>query len=357
MTIKTVATLLFGLGLLSMLLAVAAAQDQSSSNNSEIKIHAVGDIMLGTSYPEGLLPPNDGADELAEVAPILRDADLTFGNLEGPLLDGGSSTKCTDPTKKCFSFRVPTRYGKYLKDAGFDAMNLANNHALDFGVEGRSSSKAVLESLGIAHTGEVGDIAHLTIKGQKIAIIGFATYPAMNNLLNLEVARTAVTKLVRDNDIVIVSFHGGGEGPGYTHVARGDEIFLGEDRGDLRRFTHAMIDAGAAMVLGHGPHVFRAMEVYRNHLIVYSMGNFATYGPFNLQGPTGIAGIVEVRLSTDGRFLGGRIYPTKQIKPGGPRLDPDGAIIPILQRLSTEDFGENGIDVSSDGILNIKRAG
>src|SRR5437870_12469056 len=69
----------------------------SQTDDSEIKIAAVGDIMLGTSYPDGLLPSNDGADLLTEVAPILRAADMTFGNLEGPLLDGGSSTKCTDP--------------------------------------------------------------------------------------------------------------------------------------------------------------------------------------------------------------------------------------------------------------------
>jgi poly-gamma-glutamate capsule biosynthesis protein CapA/YwtB (metallophosphatase superfamily) len=352
---KKIPTFLFMLAASAAFLIAAAGQNQNSSD-SEIKIKAVGDIMLGTSYPDGLLPPNDGANELAEVAPILRDADLTFGNLEGPLLDGGSSTKCTDPTKRCFSFRVPTKYGKYLKDAGFDVMNLANNHALDFGVEGRNSSKATLESLGIAHTGEVGDVAHLTIKGKKIAIIGFATYPAMNNLLNLEVSKAAVTKLVKENDLVIVSFHGGGEGASYTHVAHGDEIFLGEDRGDLRRFTHAMIDCGAAMILGHGPHVFRAMEVYRDRLIVYSMGNFATYGPFVLSGPSGIAGIVEVRLSLDGKFLGGKIYPTKQIKPGGPHLDPNGEIIPALRQLSSDDFGPNGIDVSDDGTLSVKKA-
>ena len=332
-----------------------AANGRNQSSDSEIKIAAVGDIMLGTSYPDGLLPPNDGANLLTEVGPILRAADMTFGNLEGPMLEGGSSSKCTDPTsKRCFSFRVPTRYGKYLKEAGFDVMNLANNHALDFGFEGRNSSKTVLEGLGIAHTGEVGDVARLTVKGKRIAVIGFATYGAMNNLLNLEASKAAVTKLVKENDIVIVSFHGGGEGPNYTHVARGDEIFLGEDRGDLRRFTHAMIDCGAAMILGHGPHVFRAMEVYKDRLIVYSMGNFATYGPFNLQGPAGIAGIVEVRIAPDGKFLGGKIYPTKQIKPGGPQLDSSNAIIPVLKRLSDDDFGANGIAVSDDGTLSKK---
>ncbi|HZS48563.1 MAG TPA: CapA family protein [Blastocatellia bacterium] len=327
---------------------------KDAADSGTISVVAVGDVMLGTSYPDGLLPPNDGANELAEVAPILRTGDITFGNLEGPLLDGGSTSKCTDPTRPCFSFRVPTRYGKYLKDAGFKVMSLANNHALDFGFEGRRSSKATLDSLGIAHSGEIGDVARLDVKGKKIAVIAFSTYDTMANLNHLEAARAAVSKLAKEVDMVIVSFHAGGEGAGHQHVPYGDEMFLGEDRGDLRKFTHAMIDAGAILAIGHGPHVVRGMELYKDHLIAYSLGNFATYGPFNLNGPNGISLILEINLASDGTFAGGKVYPTKQVKPGGPHLDPSNAIIPVLQQLSTEDFGDNGIQVDSDGNLSAK---
>jgi hypothetical protein len=103
-----------------------------------ITIAAVGDIMMGSPYPnDSRMPPNDGADLLKEVTPILAAADIAFGNLEGPMIDGGVSAKCSPNSTRCFAFRVPTRYSKHLKQAGFDVMSLANNHANDFGEAGR----------------------------------------------------------------------------------------------------------------------------------------------------------------------------------------------------------------------------
>ena len=176
-------------------IAVDAAHP--TSGYDEIVITAVGDVMLGTTFPdESTLPPNDGADLLTEVTPFLKRGDVVYGNLEGPIVDGGDSAKCHG--KKigtCFAFRVPTRYGKYLKDAGFTAMGLANNHAMDFGLEGRASSRQVLDAMQIAHTGEVGDIARLTVKGRKIAIIAFATYPGAFNFLDLDESLKTIAQL------------------------------------------------------------------------------------------------------------------------------------------------------------------
>src|SRR5437763_7249601 len=94
--------------------------EATPKNNASITIAAVGDIMMGSPYPnDSRMPPNDGADLLKGVTPILSAADIAFGNLEGPMIDTGVSAKCG--TKgNCFAFRVPTRYGKYLKEAGFD---------------------------------------------------------------------------------------------------------------------------------------------------------------------------------------------------------------------------------------------
>jgi hypothetical protein len=324
-------------------------------NNREIVVTAVGDVMLGTTFPDDngdMLSPNDGADLLAEVTPILKRGDVVFGNLEGPLVDSGESLKCRG--KKlgtCFAFRVPTRYGAHLKAAGFNVMGLANNHAMDFGLDGRASSRQVLESEGIAHTGELGDIARLTIRGEKIDLIAFATYPGAYNFLDLDDALQTIRQARSEADLVIVSFHGGAEGATHQHVAEGDETFLGEDRGDLRRFTHAAIDAGAQLVIGSGPHVVRGMEIYQGKLIAYSLGNFATYGPFNLKDENGISLILEAHLAPDGTFLSGQVYPVKQEKPGGPKLDSAMNIVPILRSLSQADFGINAVSVGAHGEL------
>jgi hypothetical protein len=324
------------------------------SPNEEIVITAVGDVMLGTTFPdESTLPPNDGVDLLTEITPFLKRGDVVYGNLEGPIVDGGDSAKCRG--KKigtCFAFRVPTRYGKYLKDAGFTAMGLANNHAMDFGLEGRASSRQVLDAMQIAHTGEVGDIARLTVKGRRIAIIAFATYPGAYNFLDLDESLKTISSLKAEGaDLVIVGFHGGAEGATHQHVLEGDETFLGEDRGDLRRFTHAAIDAGADLLLGSGPHVVRAMEIYKGKLIAYSLGNFATYGPFNLNAENGLTLVLEAHLAPDGTFLRGQAYSVKQEKPGGPKLDPDKMILPVLRALSNADFPQTAIVVGPQGEL------
>ncbi|GAC1446140.1 MAG: CapA family protein [Pyrinomonadaceae bacterium] len=325
---------------------------RAPAKNAEIiTIKSVGDIMLGSTFPEGVpLPPEDGALMLKDVAPILADADLTFGNLEGPMTEGGVSTKCGDRAN-CYAFRVPPRYGKYLKDAGFDVMTLANNHAMDFGAAGRESSKRTLDSLGILHTGEIGDIAHLNIKGKRIALIGFSTYKHSYNLNELDAAKSVVAKLKRENDLVIVTFHGGAEGTGAQHVPYTTEIYLGENRGDLRKFTHAMVDAGADLIVGHGPHVVRGMEIYRRKLIAYSLGNFATWRLIKVEGVLGVTCILEVKLAPNGDFAGGRIVPVKQDRPGGAYLDKTNAVIPIMRALSQQDFGANAVNIGDDGTL------
>ncbi|MGZ4860386.1 MAG: CapA family protein, partial [Candidatus Angelobacter sp.] len=235
--------------------------------------------------------------------------------------------------------------------AGFTAMGLANNHAMDFGLEGRASSRQVLDAMQIAHTGEVGDIARLTVKGRKVTVIAFATYPGAFNFLDLDESLQTIRTAKAESDLVIVGFHGGAEGATHQHVLEGDETFLGEDRGNLRRFTHAAIDAGADLVLGSGPHVVRAMEIYKGKLIAYSLGNFATYGPFNLNAENGLTLVLEAHLAPDGTFLRGKAHAVKQEKPGGPKLDSEKKILPVLRALSNTDFKQTAIVVGPQGEL------
>jgi hypothetical protein len=320
-----------------------------------ITFAAVGDVMLGTTFPDetgGGLPPDDGRRLLDEVAPLLTRADVAFGNLEGPLLDGGTSAKCKDPTsKRCFAFRTPERYARHLERAGFDVMSLANNHVGDFGDEGRASTRVALEREGIRYAGAAGEVARLEVRGTRIGLVSFSVSAGTNDLRDVEGAKALVEALAREADLVVVSFHGGAEGADRQHVPAGPELFLGEDRGDLRVFARAVVDAGADLVLGHGPHVVRAMEVYRGRLVAYSLGNFATYGGMNLSGPNGLTLVLEARLASDGSFLGGRVHPGLQERPGGPKRDPRGTVIPLLRQLSIEDFGPTAVGVLEDGEL------
>ena len=278
-----------------------------------------------------------------EVTPILSKGDITFGNLEGPMLEGGKTEKCPPNSTRCFAFRVPTRYGKLLKDAGFDVMSLANNHAGDFGDYGRESTRKTLDALGIKHAGSDKDqfsTTYLNVKGKTIAFVGFAHNNIVPNVNDLDTARRLVTEAKKKADIVVVSFHGGAEGTGYQHVPNKTEYLGTEARGNLPLFAHTVIDAGADLVLGHGPHVLRGMEIYKDRLIDYSMGNFATYGMFSLKMETALTAIFEINIAPDGKFLGGQIYAGKQEGKGGPKLDKSNAAINKIRSLSQTDFGD-----------------
>jgi poly-gamma-glutamate capsule biosynthesis protein CapA/YwtB (metallophosphatase superfamily) len=317
-----------------------------------LSIAAVGDTMPGTDFPENILPDDDGLSFLDAVTPILSQSDVTFGNFEGVLLDGGEPVKQCKNTKICFLFRTPTRYATYLKLAGFDAMSLANNHARDFGEEGRSSSMAALDAAGIHHSGREGTTASWIANGRRVALAAFAPNVGSNQLNEPEVARALVEQLAATHDIVIVSFHGGAEGTGAEVLPFAREIFAGEDRGNVVEFAHAMIDAGADLVLGHGPHVVRPMELYHDRLIAYSLGNFATYYGISVEGIRGIAPILLAELDDDGRFVSGRIEPTIQIRPAGPAPDPNRGVITLLQGLTATAFPGGDLAIADDGALS-----
>jgi len=319
--------------------------------HSGLTLAAVGDIMMGTDFPENILPDDDGVGFLAAVTPVLRAPDVTFGNLEGVLQDGGEPVKQCKDTRICFLFRSPTRYAHYLAQAGFDVMSLANNHARDFGEAGRSSSMAALDAVGIRHSGREGTVASWMANGRRVALVAFAPNVGSNSLNDPQIGLPLVSQLAATHDIVIVSFHGGAEGNGAEVLPFAREIFAGEDRGNVVEFAHAMIDAGADLVLGHGPHVVRPLELYRDRLIAYSLGNFATYYGISVEGIRGIAPILQCHLGDDGRFESGHLVATTQIRPAGPSLDATNAVIKLVRTLTTTAFPDGTLIIGEDGTL------
>ena len=321
-----------------------------------ISIAAVGDMMLGTDFPENHLPDDDGVGFLEAVTPALSSVDVAFGNLEGVLVDGGEpAKKCKNPSA-CYLFRSPTRYARYFKAAGFDVLSLANNHARDFGEEGRTSTMQALDAVGIHHSGRDGEFASFESGELKVAVLAYAVTKESNMMLDYDLAETTVAEFAGTHDIVIVSFHGGAEGVDARNLPFAEEEYYGEPRGDVVLFARRMVDAGADLVLGHGPHVVRAAERYKDRLIAYSLGNFATYYGISVAGIKGIAPILIATLDGEGRFIEGEIVSTIQLRPDGPSIDPRQRALALMRGLTAEDFPDSGLTFSADGrILPAKR--
>jgi hypothetical protein len=319
--------------------------------NLRITIAAVGDMMLGTDYPENHLPDDDGAGFLSAVAPVLRAADLAIGNLEGVLVDGGTPRKVCSNPRACFLFRSPARYARHYAAAGFDVLSVANNHARDFGEEGRTATMQALDAVGIRHSGREGDFASMTVGKLSVAVLAFAVTQESNLLHDYPLAAEIVANHAESHDIVIVSFHGGAEGNDVTRLPFAEEEHYGEPRGNVVYFARKMVDSGADLVFGHGPHVVRAMERYADRLIAYSLGNFATYYGISVEGLNGIAPILVATLDGEGRFVEGTLHSTVQRRPGGPRPDPARQVERLVRDLSFADFGDPGLRFLDDGRL------
>ncbi len=319
-----------------------------------ISIIGVGDLMLGSTYPKGaLLPPNmDCSLLMNDVKELLQDATVTIGNLEGCISDDAPREKYCKDTTICYAFRMPTAFGSCFKEAGFDVLTIANNHSGDFGAKGRQSTVKTLDSLGIYHAGWVNYPVTLFTKDSiTYGVAAFAPNSGTLDIRNIPEAQRIVYELVQTCDIVIVTFHGGAEGVEHQHVTRAAETFYGENRGNVYEFSHAMIDAGADVVFGHGPHVSRAVELYKDRFIAYSLGNFCTYGKFNTQGVNGLAPMVKLFVDTEGVFLNGQIHSCWQPGKTGTFKDSENRAAKKIKQLTETDFPETKLYISETGLI------
>ncbi len=312
-----------------------------------IRLAAVGDTVMG-SRPYGL-PPDGGRSLFTRVKPLLQ-GDVVLGNLEGTLSTGGSSKCGPNPGPNCFAFRMPPSYRRWLKGAGFTVMSVANNHTDDFGAIGRRQTRENLARAGIRGTGWPGSIAYLPVAGGKVAVLGFAPNEVSNSMLDIPGATRLVAKAAASAPVVVVTVHAGAEGAGADHVRPGTETFLGENRGDSLRFAHAVVDAGADIVVMHGPHVMRGIEFYKGKPIAYSMGNFMGYAVFSLRGNASRSAVLQVELSADGSFVSGRLRPVTLVGKGVPQ--PGGTIVSRVRALSVQDFGARAAVIRADGTFS-----
>ncbi|MFV0607105.1 MAG: CapA family protein [Niabella sp.] len=328
----------------------------NQSIDSTCTIIAVGDMMLGTNYPDKNRFTHNNI--LATLADTLKNADFTIGNLEGVLANNTlSSQKCKDKTY-CYAFRSPPAFAHYFKEAGFDYLSIANNHSADFGNEGLKQTMQALQNAGIQYSGikNTKEYAILENNQIKIGIIGVGHGARHIHINNYEQIVSRIKEVKEKVNLVVIFFHGGAEGDLEENVPKKQEIYLGEKRGNVHEMAHECVNAGADLVIGSGPHVTRALELYKNKLIAYSLGNFATYGKISVQGAKGLAPILKLVLSKNGNFVSGKIIPTMQ-KPmnhATPAYDSTGAVIKKLIRLSQQDFPNNNLQISPNGTLTYK---
>jgi hypothetical protein len=323
--------------------------------DSVCTVVGVGDLMLGSNFPDSSeLPEKNGEGLFAGIKKYISSADIALGSLEGAILSTGGTQKICGNPNFCYFFRMPPNYAAQLEIAGFDLMNMANNHAFDFGAEGIDSTRNFLRHHDIAFSGIVGDSGCVIERGNvKYGYIAFSNYPCEYSMNNLIQAQILVSDLAKRSDVTIVSFHGGAEGADMSHVPKEHEIQFGTDLGDVYTFSHAVIDAGADIVFGHGPHVLRGIELYKSRFVAYSTGNFCTYGQINILGLCGISAIFKVKTENDGSFISGEIIPVVLAGHGVPVIDNNKLAIALIRKLSFEDFPDSPLSITDDGKVNL----
>jgi hypothetical protein len=325
----------------------SAGSSPNAAAGATVSIDWVGDMTFGAP---GAWPP-DGTGSLLTAVTADLHSDLTMGNLESALGDLPMS-KCAAGESDCYAFEAPDSTAQMLKGDGFSAVNVANNHTLDAGTAGEANTNSVLQQAGLDYAGRPQQITYLTRNGITIALLGFAPWSYDADALDIPAAEALVHQAAQHAQVVIVMEHLGGEGDDAQHVTDSEEYYLGEDRGNSVAFTHGVIDAGADLVVGSGPHVLRGFQWYHGHLIAYSLGNFCGYNTLGLDSITSVSAILHVTLGAHGQFLSGSITPLRLIEPGTPEPDPAGAAIGTINSLSQADFGGNGAaQISAAGAI------
>lgn len=336
---------------------VPSAQPTPAASEVALTIKAVGDMIPGSNFPSRALPSEPGEALAAErellfgnIKPFFDESDILFGNFESTLTDYPHSAKDTSQNMT-FAFRTPPAYAQMFKELGFDVLSVANNHSMDFGEQGFADTVTNIEQAGMKAVGQKGQIVYTTVNNIKVAFIGFSYLPYHNSMHDLATAGALVKEAKKQAKLVVISIHAGAEGSDQTHVRDRTEYFFGEDRGNLVNFAHGLIDQGADLILGHGPHVPRAVELYQGKLIAYSLGNFVGYRTLSTVGTLGYSLILKVQMNAAGDFVGGRVIPVALDKNGIPKLDDFFQSVILIRNLTKQDFPQTPLAIDDMGYI------
>jgi poly-gamma-glutamate capsule biosynthesis protein CapA/YwtB (metallophosphatase superfamily) len=287
-----------------------------------------------------LLPDPDSL--LAPLAPLVADADVVLLNVEGAIGRGRAPRKCRPGSTRCYAFRQDPAVAGALRRLAPHARvagNVANNHAMDAGATGFNETVGHLVDARVHVVGADSLPALVPLPaGDTLAILGFSVFSAGPDARDLTSVARHVARAAGTYARVVVSLHVGAEGRDAQRTPDAPERFAGEDRGNPVAIARTAVDAGADLVIGHGPHVLRAVEWREASLIAYSLGNLATYGPFSREPPLDRGAILCAVLDEEGRVRQADLRPTRQRKPGLPFPDPEYAAFDLVDSLSALDF-------------------
>ena len=331
------------------------------------RICAGGDVTIGTNldtawaarsskYARRRIAPYPDPDSLLRpLRPLVAGADVVLLNVEGAIGDAPTThRKCRPGSTLCYAFRQPATTAPALRriaEAALVVGNLANNHANDAGDEGMAETIAALEEAGILVTG-VDTVPTLVplADGDSLAVIGFST-SAGPDPRDTALVRRVVSRAAGRASRVVVTMHMGAEGRTAQRTRDTTELFAGVDRGNSIAFARAAAEAGAALVVGHGPHVMRGAEWWNGTLVAYSLGNLLTYGPFNISPPNDSGALLCATLDYTGAVQDARLVSTRQRAMGHVGEDPRARAALTADSLSRLDFPWTAARIARDGTI------
>ncbi len=332
-----------------------------------VRICAGGDVTVGTNLdtmwtatarrrygvPFAAYPDPDSM--LAPLRRMVAGADVVLLNVEGAIGTGPVRRKCAPGSTRCFAFRQQPEVAGALRRVAPDSAdvvgNVANNHAGDAGPAGWRQTARRLREAGVHVTGnDTLATPVVTHRGDTVAVLGFAPWIGPDPR-DLAAVRRHVGRAARRWRRVVVTMHMGAEGARAQRTPNAPERAFGESRGNSVAFARTAVAAGADLVIGHGPHVLRAAEWRDSALVVYSLGNLLTYGPFTNGEPLNRGALACADLEPSGRIAGAWLLPTRQLRPGTLVPDPSARALTLVDSLGRLDFPVTGARVAPDGQL------
>jgi poly-gamma-glutamate capsule biosynthesis protein CapA/YwtB (metallophosphatase superfamily) len=336
--------------------------------HAPVRVCAGGDVTLGTNLDTAWASMaaermraryhRDDAPSslLAPLRPLVRGADVILVNVESAIGEGPAPSKCGPTSTNCFAFRSPSSSAAALRALAPNRIvvaNVANNHNRDAGPPGHDTTVALLARAGVAITGDDTLATPIALPtGDTLGVLGFYTSRETPDARDTAAVHRLVALAADHYPVVVVTMHLGAEGRGAQNTRDSSERYLGIDRGNPVAFADAAVRGGAALVIGHGPHVLRAMEWReRGALIAYSLGNLLTYGPFVLKEPLNRSALLCATVARTGRVSSASLVPTMQQTAGLLERDRTRRAVVLADSLGRVDFPRTGARIDARGTL------